>query len=756
MKLREDDNVVLSNTKNETRFTINASAKAFKILSDSLYSRKIEAIVRELSCNAYDSHVQAGCPDRKFELTLPSVWTPEFVVEDFGVGLDADDIENIYTSYFTSTKTDSNDVIGALGLGSKTPFSYTNTFNITSRKNGVEYTYNAYINSSGEPAVSLLSSSPTDKCNGVRISVPVRESDFWQFRTDVVKVISWFHNAPVINNLPDTIDNSNAVRLKELRYFWKHDRYSGDTVTAVMGNVAYVISDVSEKFNAHFNSGESAFISNNRIFIEFGIGDLDVAASRETISFDEHTIEVFVSKLKDVITGYTKDIELKLADIDNAVDAVHYVEDSVGMWAFGLFEYKGENLNVHRRAIKIENVDAIILEDKGDKRGDQVRKSNAFLRHSNSNKLQQRLIEYVSLNVTTARNTKFVFVENSPEVSRNAVVKGMVNELDCTSNAPLIVISVYGKLSDEKIDKLYSMFGEQRIIRKDFIVEQELHKDRLTEARNEARRLKALALASGNVVTETAPRIEKTKIRAHVYKVDLSTEFSIKYEALHDDDGEFDISLLDSVDKSKVVLAPIVRSRIDGTTMACSLDGGDVRDVHNMLTCARLYNIEYVIAYKAADRTRNERHLGDILTMSSVLYDNTKFDSNFWVDNSVCSEIKNILWRSIMHDDSLLLELVMSHLDSNTASIIDRYRSVDEAVHMSYTYINYYPIRKDLERISTKMSDSIGYKIQHVITNTLSEVYPMLNKLISYSFDDAEVRHYVDAVNAQNKLKSIA
>lgn len=746
MKLREDDNVVLSNTKNETRFTINASAKAFKILSDSLYSRKIEAIVRELSCNAYDSHVQAGCPDRKFEITLPSVWSPEFVVEDFGVGLDADDIENIYTSYFTSTKTDSNDVIGALGLGSKTPFSYTNTFNITSRKNGVEYTYNAYINGSGEPSVSLLSSSPTDKCNGVRISVPVRESDFWQFRTDVIKVISWFHNTPVINNLSDIIDNSNAVRLKELRYFWKHDRYTGDIVTAVMGNVAYVISDVSEKFGAHFNSGELAFISNNRIFIEFDIGDLDVAASRETISFDEHTTEVFVSKLKDVITGYTKDIELKLADIDNVVDAVHYVEDHVGVvWAFGLFEFMGENLNVHRRAIGIENVDAIILEEKGDKRDDQVRKSTAFVRHLKSKSLQQRLIEYVSLNVTTARNMKFVFVENSPEISRNAVVKGMVNELDCTSNAPLIVISVYGKLSDEKIDKLHSMFGEQRIIRKDFIVEQELHKKRLTEARNEARRLKALALASGNVVTETSPRITKTKIRAHVYKVDLSTEFSIKYESLHDD-GEFDISLLDGVDKSKVALAPIVRGTIDNTSIAYTLDDGDV---HDMLTCARLYNIEYVIAYKAADRKRNERHLGDILTMSSVLHDHTKVDSNFWVDNLVCGEIKNILYSSNMNDGSLLLELVMSHLDSNTASIIDRYRSVDEPVHMRYNYINSYQLKRDLEHISTKMSSAIRYEIQHVITNTLSEVYPLMNKLIEYSFNDADVRHYVDAVNAQ-------
>ncbi len=37
-------------------FTIAQTSKMFKILSDSLYSDKVMAVIRELSTNAYDSH----------------------------------------------------------------------------------------------------------------------------------------------------------------------------------------------------------------------------------------------------------------------------------------------------------------------------------------------------------------------------------------------------------------------------------------------------------------------------------------------------------------------------------------------------------------------------------------------------------------------------------------------------------------------------------------------------------------------------
>ena len=42
------------------KFSIAASGKAFKGLIDGLYSRKIEAVVRELSTNAFDSHKAAA------------------------------------------------------------------------------------------------------------------------------------------------------------------------------------------------------------------------------------------------------------------------------------------------------------------------------------------------------------------------------------------------------------------------------------------------------------------------------------------------------------------------------------------------------------------------------------------------------------------------------------------------------------------------------------------------------------------------
>jgi len=61
MQLRaEDRNVTTSGLTQQESFQIKATGKAFKILSDGLYSDKPLAVVRELSCNAWDSHVAAG------------------------------------------------------------------------------------------------------------------------------------------------------------------------------------------------------------------------------------------------------------------------------------------------------------------------------------------------------------------------------------------------------------------------------------------------------------------------------------------------------------------------------------------------------------------------------------------------------------------------------------------------------------------------------------------------------------------------
>lgn len=121
----------------EVGFKIKASRASFQILSSGLYSNKIRAIIRELCCNAHDAHKSAGTQDTPFEISLPSTFSPVLVIKDFGTGLSHEDVMTIYTTYFESTKNNSNDFIGQLGLGSKSPFSYTNQFLVESRHEGV-------------------------------------------------------------------------------------------------------------------------------------------------------------------------------------------------------------------------------------------------------------------------------------------------------------------------------------------------------------------------------------------------------------------------------------------------------------------------------------------------------------------------------------------------------------------------------------------------------------------------------------------
>ena len=44
-------------------FGMEASAHAFDIIADKIYTHKVRAVIREISCNAHDAHVEAGKPD---------------------------------------------------------------------------------------------------------------------------------------------------------------------------------------------------------------------------------------------------------------------------------------------------------------------------------------------------------------------------------------------------------------------------------------------------------------------------------------------------------------------------------------------------------------------------------------------------------------------------------------------------------------------------------------------------------------------
>jgi hypothetical protein len=285
---------VLSNVGEIGEFRIRNSAKAFSILSSGLYANKIRAIIRELSCNAVDSHTAAGRQEVPFDVHLPNQLDPTFRIRDYGTGLSHEQVLNIYTTYFESTKTESNQFIGALGLGSKSPFSYTDNFTVTAIQNGQRNVYSAFINGEGVPSVALMHSETTDQPNGVEVQFAVTDRyDFDKFRSEAREVYTYFRLRPVVGG------GEREFEFRDVQYKEKniipgvHYLDGSRASRAVMGNISYPI-DVP---NAESNLGQLARLLNCGLEMHFDIGELDFQASREGLSYIPSTIEAIKTKL---------------------------------------------------------------------------------------------------------------------------------------------------------------------------------------------------------------------------------------------------------------------------------------------------------------------------------------------------------------------------------------------------------------------------------------------------------------------------
>lgn len=290
------DQAILSNVGQIGEFRIRNSAKAFSILSSGLYANKVRAIIRELSCNAVDSHTAAGKSNTPFDIHLPNSLEPWFSIRDYGTGLSHEQVTNIYTTYFESTKTASNEFIGALGLGSKSPFSYTDNFTVTAVQNGIKGVYTAFINESGVPSIAQMMTEETSDPSGVEVKFSVNDRyDFDKFRSEARDVYKYFKLKPVVSGNGD-------FGFKEVEYETEniilgvHSTSDSRASVAIMGNIAYPIA-VPE---ADKSLGNLRELLGCGLVMEFGIGELDFQASREGLSYIPQTIDSIKRKLETV------------------------------------------------------------------------------------------------------------------------------------------------------------------------------------------------------------------------------------------------------------------------------------------------------------------------------------------------------------------------------------------------------------------------------------------------------------------------
>ena len=332
---------VLSNVGEIGEFRIRNSAKAFSILSSGLYANKIRAIIRELSCNAVDSHVGADNSEIPFDVHLPTDLEPWFSIRDYGVGLSHDQVTRIYTTYFESTKTGSNDFIGALGLGSKSPFSYTDNFTVTAVQGGVRGIYSAFINGDGVPSIALMTTDTTNEPNGVEVKFSVNDRwDYSKFRDEAKQVYQYFAVRPAFNfdlaiPTPEYLTRDIIPGVHE--YNTPKNYYRGHGSVAIMGNIAYPI----EVPNASTVLGNLAPLLSCGLEIHFGIGELDFQASREGLSYIPQTIAAIKSKLEALNAALAGRLAQEVESNQNLWERAQllYARSSNALWGAAVKKY---------------------------------------------------------------------------------------------------------------------------------------------------------------------------------------------------------------------------------------------------------------------------------------------------------------------------------------------------------------------------------------------------------------------------------
>ena len=282
-------------------FSIKNSPVAFEILSSKLYSDANMAVVRELLCNAYDSHKACGKQDVPIHVQLPSYLNKNFIIRDYGLGLSKEDVIDLYTTFFHSTKADSNDFTGCFGLGSKTPFSYTDAFTVTSYWNGTKYSFVA-AKKDGYPNIYCINEEDTDECNGLQISIPVKDGEDYVFKNNLRAYLKFVDEVIVTADIerPKKILSINNVSLYPSTNSDAYSYYGLEYLFIKQGQSTYKISNDLSKFKDIEVLASLSKIAD--VLIEVPIGTFPVTPNREQLSYSDKVYKDLEKVLKTAIS----------------------------------------------------------------------------------------------------------------------------------------------------------------------------------------------------------------------------------------------------------------------------------------------------------------------------------------------------------------------------------------------------------------------------------------------------------------------
>jgi hypothetical protein len=315
-----DKEVNSTTTQKDFKLAKGAQTMIFQIFSKKIYSNPIGSVVREITSNCLDSHTEAKVNKPVLIRKTENDETGECYISfiDFGVGMSPDRIDNVFTTFFESTKRENNTQIGGFGLGSKTPLTYRryinkynsvgeydNSYQIITNYDGKKYTYVIHEGKSA-PQITLMDSQPTKECNGTEVRIPVLQDDISTFEKEIINQLYYFENV-VFEGFEDNYRIKNKYTIYEGENFFFRGQDVNQFMHVSLGRVAYPID--------YGIIDEDRATCRVPIALKFDVGELEVVVSREHLDYTPETVKRIKAKIKLAKEELKKRLEADLQNI---------------------------------------------------------------------------------------------------------------------------------------------------------------------------------------------------------------------------------------------------------------------------------------------------------------------------------------------------------------------------------------------------------------------------------------------------------
>lgn len=318
----------------ESNFSLGDPRVIMNILRSKMYTQPVYVICQEIMSNSRDANREAGRSDRPIEVTLPSEWSDQIQFKDFGIGISPTRMENVFIRYGTSTKRSDNLQTGGFGLGAKTPFSYSDSFNITTvtEENGkrIKRTYIAYVDNTQLGAMNMVHEIETEEETGTVISMAVRKDDYKAFST-AVRTIGMFWNPRPIVKGQDNFD------WETITYTVQGNGWAmtnGPALSTRKQTSVVLIDGIpySLRTDALFPTGHAIhsnkeiglmqkLSSNPSVILDFKVGELAVTANREDLDYQPDVLDKIHNILLKIIVEARAEVNKSIANAKNLWEA---------------------------------------------------------------------------------------------------------------------------------------------------------------------------------------------------------------------------------------------------------------------------------------------------------------------------------------------------------------------------------------------------------------------------------------------------